>query len=225
MSDKEMHGEPKTDANFNQGCGILFVLSAPSGTGKTTLANYLVNHLPDMIRSISYTTRKIRGGEKEGVDYHFVDHATFEKMIEEKAFAEYAKVHDNYYGTALKTITEAKDHGDDILLVIDVQGAATLANQNLDSVSIFLLPPSMKELRERLGNRGTDSEEAINKRIKTALKEIEACGNYDYIVVNDKLSKTEGNLAGIVWAERCKTHRNNTVFSDYSLPTQIKGKK
>lgn len=218
MSDEESLSGPITPPNFNQGSGILFVLSAPSGTGKTTLANYLVNHLPDMKRSVSYTTRKKREGERDGVDYHFVDHATFEKMIKEKAFAEHAKVHDNYYGTALKTVKEAKADGKDILLVIDVQGAATLAKQDVDSVSIFLLPPSMDVLRERLGTRGTESEDVIDKRIETARKEIEACRNYDYIVVNDKLSKTEGNMAGIVWAERCKTKRNNPVFSDFTVP-------
>ena len=211
--------------NWNPGCGILFVLSAPSGAGKTTLAQYLVKHIPDMKQSISYTTRPMRDGEVQDIDYHFIEQSMFEQMISDNSFAEYAKVHDFYYGTSYKSISDAKKRKKDLLLVIDVQGAEKIHNSGLSNVvSIFLLPPSIEILRQRLESRGTDTAERINKRIETAKKEIEECRKYDYIIVNDDLETTEKEISGIVRAERSKPERKNPKFPDFSIPPPTKGR-
>ena len=211
--------------NWNPGCGILFVLSAPSGTGKTTLAQYLVKHIPDIKQSISYTTRPMRGGEVQGVDYHFVELAVFEQMVIDNSFAEYAKVHGNYYGTAYKSIADAKKKKKDLLLVIDVQGAEKIHNSSLkDVISIFLLPPSLEVLRSRLEARGTDLQERIEQRIETAKKEIEECRKYDYIIVNDDLETTEKEISGIVRAERSRRERKDPKFPDFTIPPPTKGR-
>ncbi len=187
--------------------GILFVVSAPSGAGKTTLCRYLVDNFPDLRQSISFTTRAPRDNERDGVDYHFVGRETFERMVSEGAFAEWAEVHGNLYGTALQTLEQARQAGEDILLDIDCQGAAQLRQKLADAVFIFILPPSLEELERRLRGRQTDSEDVVARRLANARREIAAAHWYDYLLVNDDLEAAREQLKAIVLAERCRTRR------------------
>ena len=192
--------------------GLLIVISAPSGTGKTTLTHMLLKEFPDMEFSVSYTTRKPRTGEVNGKDYFFVDRETFEKMIEEGDFLEWAEVYGNLYGTSKSQVLKALNEGKDVLLDIDTQGALQVKKNFPEAVLIFILPPSLKELERRLRNRGTDDEETIERRLKTARVEIERAPLYDYIVVNDVLEKAYENLKSIVVAEKCRTERLKGQF-------------
>ena len=169
--------------------GLLFVLSAPSGAGKTSICSAVLEKLPDLRRSISYATRTMRAGEQDGVDYHFVSMEKFKQMVAAGEFVEWAEVHGNCYGTARKVIEEACSRGDDILLDIDVQGAAQLRAGGLDGVYIFILPPNLAELRRRLVGRNSDSEEVISRRLNNAGGEIAEAGNFDYLVVNSDLDQ------------------------------------
>jgi len=184
--------------------GILFVISAPSGAGKTTLFKELIDFFPDLRHSVSYTTRPIRSGETDGVDYHFVSRERFEQMIAAGAFAEWATVHGNLYGTALQTLIDSKDAGCDILLDIDYQGAATLRQHLSNGVYIFVLPPDFDELRRRLEKRNTDSAEIIATRIANAGREVAEARHYDYIVVNDDFKVALDQLKAIVVSQRCR---------------------
>jgi guanylate kinase len=187
--------------------GILIVISAPSGAGKTTLCNGLVNRFPALKESVSYTTRLPRPGEQDGVDYHFVPVERFKQMVTEHAFAEWAEVHGNLYGTAIATLEQARKDGIDILLDIDCQGARILKDRNVNGIFVFVMPPSMTELRRRLESRSSDAAEVIERRIVRAAEEIrEACW-YDYIVVNDNLEDAQEGLAAIVTAARHTTGR------------------
>ncbi|GMT42537.1 MAG: guanylate kinase [bacterium] len=201
-----------------QGRGILFVLSAPSGAGKTTIAERLVSDVPCLKQSVSYTTRPIRGGEVNGGSYVFVDEKRFRKMIDDNRFVEWAKVHGMFYGTALDTLEEAKKNNLDLLLVIDVQGAAKLREKDVDALFIFVLPPSMKELERRLRLRGSEDEEGINSRLLVAKKEIKSCRDYDYIIVNDDLEKAQSEMISILESERIKRAERSLTFPDYRLP-------
>jgi guanylate kinase len=184
--------------------GILFVLSAPSGAGKTTLCKRMIDLFDKLGHSVSFTTRPKRGDERDGIDYHFVDVETFRAMIEKDAFVEWAKVHDNYYGTALSTLEEARKQGRDVLLDIDFQGAHQLKQQGVEAVFVFIAPPDMVELERRLRQRGTDSDEVIARRIDNARGELQEARWYDYIVVNDNVDKATGQLQGIIEAEMCR---------------------
>ena len=187
--------------------GLLIVISAPSGTDKTTLCHMLLEEFPNMEFSISYTTRKPRPGELNGRDYFFVDRKTFERMIEEGDFLEWAEVYGNLYGTSKSQVLKALKEGKDILLDIDTQGALQVKKNFPEAVLIFILPPSLKELERRLKKRGTDDEETIKKRLQIAREEIRKALEYDYIVVNDILEVAFERLRSIITAEKCRTDR------------------
>jgi len=187
--------------------GLLIVISAPSGAGKTTLCNALVSRFPALKESISYTTRQPRQGEQDGVDYHFVSVERFKQMIAENGFAEWAEVHGNFYGTAIATLEQARIDGIDILLDIDCQGARILKDRGINGLFVFVLPPSMTELRRRLESRSSDAKEVIERRIARATEEIREARWYDYIVVNDRLDEAHEALSSIVTAARQTTGR------------------
>jgi guanylate kinase len=187
--------------------GVLFVLSAPSGAGKTSIFRELLSRSPGLCESISYTTREKRVGEREGADYHFVSREQFDRMVEEGAFAEWAEVHGNRYGTARSTLLRASEEGSDVLLDIDVQGAAQLRASGLEGVFIFILPPGMVELRQRLSGRNTDSAEVIERRMLNAVSEIREAASFDYVVVNDVLECAVATVQSIIIAEKSRAKR------------------
>ena len=188
--------------------GLLIVLSSPSGAGKTTISRLLLDADQAIAMSVSATTRPIRPGEKDGRDYHFVDAARFEAMIEANEFAEYATVFDHRYGTPAGPVREAIEQGRDILFDIDWQGTQQLKQMMRDDlVSIFLLPPSMGELERRLVARNTDSNTVIADRMQRAAGEIEHWAEYDYVLVNDDMDRCLGEVRAIVAAERLRRSR------------------
>ena len=191
---------------------MLVVLSSPSGGGKTVIARSLLKKHPEFGRSISFTTREKRKGEKEGIDYCFVSREEFQKKIKERQFAEWALVFGNYYGTPKKNIQKAEGKIKVLFLVLDVQGGLALKRKYPDSVLIFILPPSLAELEKRLSHRGTDKPEIIRKRLKAALKEITFCKKYDYMVVNIKLKDTVKILEEILTAEKHRAKRKVLEF-------------
>lgn len=187
--------------------GMVLIISAPSGAGKTTLCHHLLKRFPEMRESISYTTRAARQGEVHGQDYFFVSREVFMDMVGKDAFAEWAEVHGNLYGTALETLQSARKNGIDMLLDIDCQGAMKLKEQFEGGCYVFILPPSMTELRRRLENRSSDAQEVIDKRIVRASEEIKEARWYDYIIINDSLDKALDELAAIVVSNSRKTFR------------------
>jgi guanylate kinase len=187
--------------------GIILIISAPSGAGKTTLCHALLKRFPAMKESVSYTTRTPRAGEVHGVDYFFISREEFQRMVDSDAFAEWAEVHGNLYGTALATIDEARKNGVDLVLDIDCQGARRLKEQIERCVYIFILPPSMEELRRRLDNRSSDAREVIDLRIERAAGEIREARWYDYIIINDNLETAFEELSAIVVAHSRRTFR------------------
>ncbi|MDJ0808771.1 MAG: guanylate kinase [Desulfobacterales bacterium] len=193
--------------------GRLFVLSAPSGAGKSTLCRLLRAQRPDLRYSISYTTRPPRPGEVDGVDYFFIDEAGFTQGIAEGRWVEWARVHDHYYGTAAAFIDDMLDQGHDLLLDIDVQGAAQLVKLFPDAVTIFIMPPSMDVLRQRLEERGTDSAGVIDQRLRNAMEEIAARFRYRHVVVNAKLERAVDELLAIL-----APNENGARGSDGSTP-------
>lgn len=187
--------------------GIPFIVSAPSGAGKTTLCKRAVDFFGDFRHSISYTTRKPRHGEVDGVDYHFVDDSVFEGMAQRGEFLESAGVYGKRYGTAAKDLEALLEAGHNVMLEIDVQGAAKAREALEDAVSIFVLPPSIKACEERLKARGKDSPEEIQKRLRIAEEEIRQAPEYDYIIVNDDLEEAFSRMKAVILAERCRTLR------------------
>jgi len=181
---------------------LVYIISAPSGSGKSTLVNELLKKVTDLEFSISYTTRAPRGSEINGRQYYFVSRADFEKMIQQGAFLEHAEVFGNYYGTARRFLHDAEQHGRDLLLDIDVQGAKQIQDKLPDAVSIFILPPDRKTLEERLRKRSEDSDEVIDRRLDTATREIENYPRYNYILVNDQLEDSIKLLRAVVRGER-----------------------
>lgn len=184
--------------------GLLFVLSAPAGTGKTTLVQKLAKEFPNVVQSISYTTRKKRGLELCGDDYHFITVPEFEQKIKEHEFLEYVLLYGDYYGTSKVWVEKNLEKGKHVFLIIDTQGALQLMDK-LEACYIFVLPPSIKELRIRLEARGTDSKEAIERRLKIAHDELNLAKFYQYHIINDKLETAYDVLRSIVIAEE---HRN-----------------
>ena len=187
--------------------GIIFILSAPSGAGKTTLYNGLRDIYPEIELSVSCTTRAKRLGELNGRDYKFLTEAEFERLKRRGEFAEWAKVHDYFYGTPKAPLARCIASGRDILLDIDVQGARQIKKSFPQAVSIFLLPPSLGELKRRLAARGTDGQEIIRRRLANAQGEIGEIIHYDYYVENREVDKAVGDLAAIVVAERARVSR------------------
>lgn len=184
--------------------GNLFILSAPSGTGKTSLIKALSQTDIDLSLSVSYTSRSMRLGEVEGCDYYFVESKIFEQMLEHGEFLESAEVYGNLYGTSQKWINKAIDSGQDILLEIDTQGAQQVRRFFSNAVSIFVLPPSIKVLETRLRNRNQDCEEAIARRMAAARQEISHVREYDYVIINENLDKALRELVCVVQAERLR---------------------
>lgn len=187
--------------------GIIFIVSAPSGAGKTTLSNVLLGELPEISLSVSYTTRSPRAGEVPGKDYHFVRQSVFERMCEAGEFAEWAAVHGSFYGTPRRSLESQIQRGQDMLLDIDVQGAFAIKQYFADAVLIFVLPPSVDELRRRLAARGTDKAETIRQRLANARREMQQIHRYDYVVINRNVDEAVRRLKAIVVAERLKVCR------------------
>jgi guanylate kinase len=202
-------GHPRSSTDRR---GILFIISAPSGTGKTTLCKQLAANLPGLWHSISYTTRKPRPGEEHGCDYYFVEEQTFQEMIARNDFVEWAHVYGHLYGTPWKSLTEKIDQGVDVLLEIDVQGAMQIKKRFEDSVSIFILPPSMTVLRSRLQTRASDTPEEIQQRLHKVKEEVWSFREYAYIVRNEDLDLSLRDLESIFWSERLKTKRLNMTW-------------
>jgi guanylate kinase len=187
--------------------GLLYIVSAPSGAGKTTLCKEIIDIFPGLRHSVSYTTRPARPGEVHGVDYFFVSVEDFRRMIEDGEFAEWAEVHGNLYGTAIGTLEEYRRNGIDVILDIDCQGARQLKQRLLGGVYIFILPPDFQELRRRLDGRNSDSAETIERRIKAATLEIKESRWYDYIIVNEVFARAVEELKSVMIAEKCRSAR------------------
>ena len=188
----------------NKGCCLLFIVSAPSGTGKTTVVERLVRVTDRLKLSRSYTSRAPRGDEADGVDYNFVSREKFEAMIANGEFLEHAEVFGNFYGTHAGDATRCLESGDDVVLVIDVQGARKVRRVGLPHVAIFVLPPNYQALEHRLRGRSKDSDEAIRRRLEVAREEVSAFEEYDYVVINDDLESCVERIRAIVLAERSK---------------------
>lgn len=187
--------------------GLLYIISAPSGAGKTTLLKRVMDYFPAMRFSVSYTTRPPRPEERDGEDYHFVSAKRFDRMVKEGEFVEWAEVLGNRYGTALDTIRESRSQGIDLILDIDSQGARQIKERLKRGVFIFILPPSVESLRDRLKARKVDQQEMIQFRVSRATDEIQQATWYDYIIVNDKLEEAVEQLKSIIIAERCRRER------------------
>lgn len=189
--------------------GNLFVISAPSGAGKTTLCQKLREVIPDLRFSVSYTTRSPRPGEIDGVHYTFVDEDEFRAMIADGEFVEWAQVHGNFYGTSKKRIEDMINEGFDVILDIDVHGGRQIREHfsanNINNILIFVLPPSMDTLKKRLKGRMSDSDEVIKKRLKNAIDEIREYKNYDYVIINDAFEDALKEMVAIIIAERVRT--------------------
>jgi len=200
-----MSNSPSTGAGPAR--GLLFIVSAPSGAGKTTLVERLVEQVPHLKMSRSYTSRAARGGETDGVDYNFVTRARFEEMVAAGDFLEWAPVFGNLYGTCASDTERLMTSGDDVVLVIDVQGARQVRGRGLDTSAVFVMPPSLEVLEQRLRGRSKDSEVDIQRRLQVARHEVAAFTEYDYVVVNDELAAAVDRLRSIVMAERGRLQR------------------
>lgn len=185
--------------------GKLFIISAPSGAGKSTLCSMMINKYPELMYSVSYTTRAPRGLEQHGVDYFFVSKDEFAKMITENEFIEWAEVHGNYYGTSAKYVNSMLSLGKDVFLDIDPQGALQLKNKLQNAIFIFITAPSLNELKTRLINRGTDRIDVIENRLINAKKEVQYFSDYDYLIINDESDKAFADMEAIYRAEKLRT--------------------
>ena len=193
------------------GKGFLMIVSGPAGTGKGTVCKELLKRNKDIVFSISATTRLPREGEVEGANYFFIDDNKFKSMIEKDEFLEYAHVHTNYYGTPKNFVMEQIEKGEVVLLEIDVQGALQIKKNFSEVVFIFLLPPTMEELKNRIIKRGTESKEDINRRYENAFKELDFVGKYDYFVVNHEVEEAVLDIESIIRAERLRVKRHSDI--------------
>jgi len=192
--------------------GLLVVISGPSGSGKGTICKKLVEMIENINVSVSATTRKPRVGEIEGENYFFLDEDEFVNKINNEEFLEYALVYGNYYGTPKKTVLKQLENGNDIILEIDIQGALKVKENYPKGVFIFILPPSLAELKNRIVGRGTDSQEAINRRLKCAYDELNYAFEYDYVVLNDEVDSAVEKIKEIISAEKNKSARNQALI-------------
>ncbi|PKD39132.1 guanylate kinase [Methylomonas sp. Kb3] len=193
--------------------GKLYIISAPSGAGKTSLVKQLIAEMDDLAVSVSHTTRAMRSGEQDGVDYFFVPVNEFKAMIERQAFLEHAQVFDNFYGTAQQTVQDNLAKGLDVILEIDWQGAQQVRRMLPESLSIFILPPSIEVLRQRLQNRGQDNPEVIARRMRDAVTEMSHYPEYDYLIVNDDFNLALQQLKSIVTANRLTQNQQQKTLA------------
>jgi guanylate kinase len=184
--------------------GLLFIIAAPSGAGKSSLVNAVLADDPQLVLSISYTTRAARAGEVNGREYHFVDRATFQRMLEAGEFLESAEVHGNLYATSQKQIADVRARGRDIVLEIDWQGAQQVRRSFPDAVGIFILPPSRPELERRLRARGKDTEDAIQRRLAAAAEEMSHAAEFDFVIINNDFEEARRDLSAVVRASRLR---------------------
>ncbi len=191
--------------------GMIIIVSAPSGAGKTSICDALIESDKNIVYSVSTTTRNPRKGEKNGREYFFVNDIEFKKMVEKKMFVEWAKVHDHFYGTSKKVLEETINKGKDILLDIDVQGAIKIKKQYENALMIFITTPSLKILKESLIKRNQDTLDVIKTRIENAKKELTYLSRYDYLILNDKLDKSIEQAKSIICAERLSIKRNKNI--------------
>jgi guanylate kinase len=191
-----------------KGVGLVFIISAPSGTGKTTLVREVIHQLPGLQFSVSFTTRLPRPDERDGEDYHFVSHLVFQKMVEKNEFLEWAEVLGNRYGTPRPDLKRMESEGVDLILDIDTQGAKKVTKEIAQPVMIYLLPPSLRVLRERLINRAVDSLERVKFRLSHARRDMEEAYGYHYVIVNDRIEDALEKLKSIIIAERCRRGKN-----------------
>jgi len=194
----------------NKGRGLLFIVSAPSGAGKTTLVERLVEQVPHLKMSRSYTSRPARDGEADGVDYNFVTRERFEAMVAVGEFLEWADVFGNLYGTSAADTERVLESGQDLVLVIDVQGARKVRRRGIETTAIFVMPPSLHVLERRLRGRSKDSEDAIQRRLQVARSEVAAFAEYDFVVLNDEITAAVDRLRSIVLAERTRLRSMRT---------------
>ena len=194
--------------------GTLFVVSSPSGGGKGTIIRHVLDVVPNLSYSVSFTTRAPRQCEVNGREYFFVSRQIFDEMVAAGEFLEWACVHGNYYGTARRQVAEETSAGVDIVLEVDVQGAASVRQLSLDAVSIFILPPSYEVLRERLIARGTDTPEQLEVRLRNAPDELRQYSAFDYVIINDEVERAAGQLASIIYAERARCVRQEALVRE-----------
>ena len=197
---------------MNKKNGMIIIVSAPSGAGKTSICDAIIKDDKNIVYSISTTTRNPRIGEKNGREYFFVDGKKFKQDIKSNKFVEWAKVHNNYYGTSKALLQDTLSKGKDILLDIDVQGALNIKKKYKNALMLFVMTPTLKELKNRLVKRNKDSKETINTRIENAKKEIKYVGQYDYLILNDKLPQSINNVKAVIKAERLSIKRNKIIF-------------
>jgi len=204
----------ETPVNNVTSRGTLFVVSSPSGGGKGTIIRHVLEVVDNLSYSVSYTTRAPRLGEVNGREYFFVSREIFDEMVAAGEFLEWACVHGNFYGTAKRQIAEETAAGLDIILEVDVQGAASVRQLLMDSVSIFILPPSPEVLRQRLLARGTDSPEELEIRLRNAPDELKQYSAFDYVIINDEIKKAAHQLASIIYAERARCMRQESLVRE-----------
>jgi guanylate kinase len=211
MLSKVTELQSATQVNSSPTRGTLFVVSSPSGGGKGTLIRRVLDVVDNLSYSVSYTTRGPRANEVNGREYFFVDIPKFEEMIADGEFLEWACVHGNFYGTSKRQIAERTSAGIDMILEVDVQGAASVRQLLMDSVSVFILPPSFEVLKQRLCARGTDTADSLELRLRNAPDELRQYSTFDYVIINDEIERAVGQLASIISAERARCVRQEAL--------------